>query len=552
MGNLLIVDDEPDILVTLEELFKYESGLDIDVYVAKSATMAVNLLEKIRFDVVMTDIKMPGMTGIELFHLIKENWPKCRVIFLTGYRDFDDLYQIMGNKDVRYLLKSESYEVLIQNVAEAFREIEQMMLSEMKEYKFQKNMKQAQTVLQRNYLKECFYGNDVENLSEEKLNAFSIPLVPEEALFVFLLRIDSCEGYSFEEGMEKEWILNEVLQEFLPVKIKYFLYYDSDGYYLVFFQPEHFMENPISARTWNRLYANLSGALEYIQQKLLTKEALSVSFVTCDERCYLKDSEMYLNRLKREAIGRIGSGVQRIIRAKTPFMQTSVQKVPENLQVQVKHLEQFLESKRYGEFVDMLQSLTSLLYGNEEKLSTEITELYYSISILLLRYININHLKGKIDQDISLNALIDIDIHKNRKDAAEYLNSIANKIVLYLESDGRNRTQEVLEKVVIYIEGHLQEELTLTKLADISYLNASYLSRIFKQTYGCNVTEYISNKRLEKAKILLTTTSKKIQDVSVEVGYLSVPSFNRVFKKVIGISPVEYRDRYGDRNREIF
>lgn len=81
MGNLLIVDDEPDILESLEEMFKYESGLDIDVYVAKSATNAVRLLEKIKFDVVMTDIKMPGMNGIELFKLIKENWPKCRVIF---------------------------------------------------------------------------------------------------------------------------------------------------------------------------------------------------------------------------------------------------------------------------------------------------------------------------------------------------------------------------------------------------------------------------------------------------------------------------------------
>ena len=65
MGNLLIVDDEPDILESLEEMFKYESGLDIDVYVAKSATNAVRLLEKIKFDVVMTDIKMPGMNGIE-------------------------------------------------------------------------------------------------------------------------------------------------------------------------------------------------------------------------------------------------------------------------------------------------------------------------------------------------------------------------------------------------------------------------------------------------------------------------------------------------------
>ena len=146
MGNLLIVDDEPDILESLEEMFKYESGLDIDVYVAKSATNAVRLLEKIKFDVVMTDIKMPGMNGIELFKLIKENWPKCRVIFLTGYRDFDNLYEIRGYKEVRYLLKSEEDEVLISAVAEAFEEIDKMMQSEMQESEHQSEIKKAQQV----------------------------------------------------------------------------------------------------------------------------------------------------------------------------------------------------------------------------------------------------------------------------------------------------------------------------------------------------------------------------------------------------------------------
>ena len=69
--------------------------------------------------------------------LIKENWPKCRVIFLTGYRDFDNLYEISGYKDVRYLLKSEEDGVLISAVADAFEEIDKMMQSEMQESEHQ-------------------------------------------------------------------------------------------------------------------------------------------------------------------------------------------------------------------------------------------------------------------------------------------------------------------------------------------------------------------------------------------------------------------------------
>lgn len=93
--NLLIVDDEYEILLGLEEMFRYEFDLEVDVYTANSAYEALELLDRVRFDVVLTDIKMPGMDGITLFERIKENWPRCKTVFLTGYRNFDDMYRVI-------------------------------------------------------------------------------------------------------------------------------------------------------------------------------------------------------------------------------------------------------------------------------------------------------------------------------------------------------------------------------------------------------------------------------------------------------------------------
>ena len=78
MNSLLIVDDEVEILEWLEELFRYEAGMDIDVYTVTSAFEALELLNKIRFEVVLSDIKMPGMDGIRLHSEIKKNWPSCQ------------------------------------------------------------------------------------------------------------------------------------------------------------------------------------------------------------------------------------------------------------------------------------------------------------------------------------------------------------------------------------------------------------------------------------------------------------------------------------------
>lgn len=116
--NLLIVDDEKRILMGLEELFRYEFDMDIGVYTANSAKKALELLNRVRFDVVLTDIKMPGMDGIALFEKIKENWPRCKTIFLTGYRNFDDIYRVINNNDVKYILKMEEDETIMDAVRE--------------------------------------------------------------------------------------------------------------------------------------------------------------------------------------------------------------------------------------------------------------------------------------------------------------------------------------------------------------------------------------------------------------------------------------------------
>ena len=126
MYRLLIVDDEIDNVYWLEEMFQYDLKEELEVHTAVSGKEALELLNRIRFDVVLTDIKMPGMTGMELYDRIRENWPACKVIFLTAYPQFEDIYRVSQDKDVKYILKSEEEKVIKATVEEAFEEIRQM------------------------------------------------------------------------------------------------------------------------------------------------------------------------------------------------------------------------------------------------------------------------------------------------------------------------------------------------------------------------------------------------------------------------------------------
>lgn len=110
----------------------------------------------------------------------------------------------------------------------------------------------------------------------------------------------------------------------------------------------------------------------------------------------------------------------------------------------------------------------------------------------------------------------------------------------------KNARQEnrVVETVKAYIQKNYLKELELQRLADIVYLTPSYLSKLFKTTTGETITDYIISVRIERAKeLLLKNPSLKTYEVGEQVGYPDPAYFNKVFKKVTGLTPKEYRER---------
>lgn len=100
---------------------------------------------------------------------------------------------------------------------------------------------------------------------------------------------------------------------------------------------------------------------------------------------------------------------------------------------------------------------------------------------------------------------------------------------------------QIIREVMNYVEFHLQEELDLQALADRFAVNASYLSRRFRQETGSTLTEYVNRKRIERAMALLITTDLPVSEISAAVGILDNSYFSRIFRKQTGMTPREYR-----------
>lgn len=128
------------------------------------------------------------------------------------------------------------------------------------------------------------------------------------------------------------------------------------------------------------------------------------------------------------------------------------------------------------------------------------------------------------------------------KEAAAYLRELAGRLFELKHRSEIARASSVIDRICRYIETHLEEDLSLVRLAEINYFNPSYLSRFFKQESGMNLSEYIDGCRLKKAKELLRNGELKIREVAGSVGYEAAHSFTRFFKKSTGLTPQEYRD----------
>ena len=167
-------------------------------------------------------------------------------------------------------------------------------------------------------------------------------------------------------------------------------------------------------------------------------------------------------------------------------------------------------------------------------------DIFRYISHTLLSYVEYHGLEQQIEQQFSLLPIRNFDPDKTGAFYDELFRSLIAILSEFPKSEVQ-RHMDAVSKVQYYIDLHLNKELSLVLLSDIVHLNPSYLSRIFKQAAGQGLLDYILERRMEKAKILLLNEELKINEVASLLGYNSSAAFGRFFKNSTGFTPQEYR-----------
>lgn len=202
-----------------------------------------------------------------------------------------------------------------------------------------------------------------------------------------------------------------------------------------------------------------------------------------------------------------------------------------------------LEHGQRNEFRAILLDCAAALAGVDSMHHVPAQELYYSIGLVFLSYMNRWNLVETAATRIGLHKLMQPGEHESWQQAFDYLLHVGDMLFNLQSQEEERRARDVITVIQKHVQDHLHDpdEISLVRLAELVFFNPSYLSRLFKQVTGTNLSEYISACRMTRAKRLLENPDVKIQDVAELVGYGTATNFTRSFRKATHMTPQEYR-----------
>ena len=543
MKQLLIVDDEHHIVNWLADLFE-GLHLDLSIYTAYNGEDALQLLRNIKIDIVLLDIRMPGMNGIEVSENILADWPGCHIIFLTGYNQFDYIYYANKHKQIDYLLKTECDEEIIRAVTNAIEAIDNEQ--KQREMSIQATSKEQliNHLFQRKYLRKLFMeGSLIES------NAYTTipdsPLRIDQPVLLLYGKIYSPAADSYYDqfyDMISKSI--QVMEQVLYHKFHYAMLDYDESTVVWFLQP--------TAEFTER---NSQSPLQYIKECFddiisfyKRNSSCEIMLLLYHEEVAWKDvHNAFLLMNQSASLSSSGSPQSYgAIYQKSPSAHMTAQITDVNFlsgcNAKLNEMSYCLSRGDIQQFAILLKQIELSCPKSASMHHLPTIEIYQRISSLLISYINKHQLLEYITPQLGLYPLYCTYDFETWQVAFAYLNDLT-KIIFALSQDSLpDSAQKLVSSIKDYVHSHLSSNLTLAALSDVVNYNSAYVSRVFKQTSGINLSSYITTCRVNAAKELLQTTQDSISSIAEKVGFDTPQYFSMVFQKQVGLSPSKFRE----------
>lgn len=561
MYRLLIVDDEPAIVDGLAQHFQENVELELDICKAHTAYEALELVKKTRLDIVLSDIRMPGKSGLEMIDDILFYWPSCRIILLTGHSEFDYVYTAIQKNVDAYLLKTEGVPAISEAVKAAVRKLENDNRNKELLEHAERQMLRIGPLLKKELFEALLHG---ESGTDAALAADyeTIPdrvLLPGMPLLLLAAKVDDWGGdASYAQKLKAYYAMHDMLDSRLPDAFRSEFLIHEHSSPVWFIQPE---PNPSRFSTegggtdWRGMVTYLKGILEAVQNASRSGLGLSVAFILSGDAVRWEDIAEEFGRMrallkKRSVFGHpmaiidlgapdslFGTGSGKPHADREPFSR--------KLGELEKRMDEGDESGTAVMLAEMLADIRADLadhrmFGLER---------YYATLLVLLSQKN-NHAPAEQTSSDFLFAELLTELPTDWEAAEKTLIELCRRICRIRREQHANSENLLIERIHRFIEDHLGGDLSLARIAEVVFFNPSYLSRFYKQKTGRNLIEYINATKAEAAAGMLKELQLKVNEIALKLGFESPSYFTAFFKKTMGMTPQDYREAFINRNNK--
>lgn len=531
MYKLIIVEDENIVRSGLEHGTDW-AGLGFEVAgTATNGIEALKLVEQCNPDVVLTDIRMPDMNGIELMRILRNQYADVEIVILSGYSDFEYARSAVKYKAYEYLTKPIDEQELIKT----FQSIKQKIRSKRQELYTQKDSENGLYRVDRVKLRDVFLSTFMRKpLDEEFIRKSLVDLdirFNEKCYCIAVVQLD------FDNQAQLDAVIEEQFSRKISQRLDDYPYVFSDKIYHIL----------LSKSTTTALY-------DFIKEMEHLKETLFEDIGRQNEGISIGIG-----------LSKLHSGFNHVVQALNEALSALQLKfyMGDDQVITYSNLNDMKpEDIDNGKFEELAAKLVEAVADRNSadrgRYTNQLFEYIRNTSLVDVTYIRIKFMEIFVLLD---NKLRQKEIH---------LKQLASKDSLYAKIfskgtlqalkrwfDGEieqieeeytrlyaEKSNNLLTQVNQYIYDNISEKIYLNDIAAAVHMSPNYLSAAFTKETGLNLSKYIIDLRIKKAKEYLAQSDMRIQEISDVLGFSDYRYFSTLFKKETGQTPLDYRSMH--------
>lgn len=540
MFRLLVVEDEEMIRNKIIYNTNWKEHGFVEVLQASNGMEALDIVRKNNIDIVITDIQMPEMNGIELIREIKNLNRGIKCIIITAYAEFEYAKESVKLNVNDYILKPFKSKDLLDIVKKLSEEINRERNERVEVENLRRQLRENKKALREKLFNDLLSNSYIGDI-ESDLNYLELSKLRNREYFIAVININNFMELIKEEDEEQKYIVN---LSFYNLVTKFLTYLEKDSSdtsedKLVYSVINYKIDQLVIV-----VYEDIDKFTSAFEDLIkLGRIELGFCITIGIGNKYKNLTDVHISY--REACS--AALLDRVYGREIVYIFNDLNF---GNKVYSKQLHILGDTKLYddlkiGAFPEIKNDIVDIITQiKSSKLELDaINTIIYNVVLLSCK--TINELGYDIFEIMGEDFTLHFDVKEinNLVQLEEWLLSFFYKVNEYINQKRSNRNEKLLSKVKDYVDGNYSENITLTSISKDFGISSGYLSVLFNDYIGQNFIDYLTNLRIQSAKNLLKSTDLKIYEIADRVGYRDAYYFSTAFKKIVGINPTDYREK---------